>query len=383
MGFYPQDATVWMPGDRLLLSATREAAGSLWLSEIPRTPGRVNYPTRLTFGTNTDLDPAVSGDTPASLKLAFASIERRIDLWAAPIDANRGIVKGPMSRITEGRGTRSTQLTVSADGKRLSFFSDRTGKSEPWIYDLVTGKQVSVSTRGDLWQPHISPDGKSLAWGVAENNMTTRVLRASVGPDGQVGLPELLCDQCGPIVSWSLDGSKVVYSHANPNRAALLELDTGRKYDLLVKPDMDVWGGRFSPDGRWLTMNVTPEVGQSQIYVARFDPERRAPVPPSEWIPITDGQAWDDKSRWSPDGNSMYFVSERDGFRCIWRQPLASATKRPVGSPVNVIHFHEARLSLRNVEMGPLAIQVTRDKLIVSLGERTGNIWLLRQPRND
>jgi serine/threonine protein kinase/Tol biopolymer transport system component len=383
MSFFPDDPAAWMSGDRVLLSATREAAGSLWMFDLPRTPGKLKYPTRLTFGTTADLYPTVSGDTPASLKLAFASIEKRIDLWAAPIDANRGVVKGAMTRITEGRGTRSTQLTVSADGKRLSYFSDRDGKAVPWIYDLATGKQVSVSAPGLLWQPHISPDGKSLAWGVFENGMTTRTLRASVSPEGQVGLPELLCDQCGPVVSWSLDGSKVVYSHANPNRAALFELDTGRKYDLLVKPDMDVWGGRFSPDGRWLTMNVTPAVGQSQIYVARFDPERRQPVPPSEWIPITDGQAWDDKSRWSPDGNSMYMVSERDGFRCIWRQPLDPATKRPVGSAVNVMHFHQARLSLRNVDMGPLAIQVTRDKLIFSLGEQTGNIWMLRQPRND
>ena len=36
---------------------------------------------------------------------------------------------------------------------------------------------------------------------------------------------------------------------------------------------------------------------------------------------------------WSPDGNLLYFLSERDGFRCIWGQKLDPASKRPLGAP--------------------------------------------------
>jgi hypothetical protein len=126
---------------------------------------------------------------------------------------------------------------------------------------------------------------------------------------------------------------------------------------------------------------VTPTPAQSQIYIAPFDPERRAPIPFSEWIAITNGSAWDDKPRWAPDGNSLYFISERDGFRCFWRQPLDPVTRRPAGPAVAVVHFHQARLSLRNVELGPLAYQVGPDKLVFSLGEITGNIWMLNQAR--
>jgi WD40 repeat protein len=222
-----------------------------------------------------------------------------------------------------------------------------------------------------------------VALGVVEGTFVRRALRATIAPDGQIGIAEVLCEDCGPIVSWSPDQRRVIYSHGTTTRAAVLELDTGKRYDVLIAPDADVWGGRFSPDGRWLTMNVTPSSPQSKIYVARFDPERRQPVPFSDWIQITDGKAWDDKSRWAPDGKSMYFVSDRDGFRCIWRQTLDTATMRPVGDPFAVMHFHQSRLSLRNVDMGPLAIQVTPDKLIFTLGERTGNIWLLRRQRTE
>jgi Tol biopolymer transport system component len=382
--FVPQDPGAWLPGNHLLLSAVRESAASLWLLDLPRPGRKLPYPTRLTFGTNTDQDPTFSGDSPAGFQVAFASIEKRTDIWELPVDANRGVVKGPLKRLTEGRGSESTQLTATADGKRIAFLSDRGGPNQPWIRDMTTGRQVSVSGgAGMFWQPHISPDGKSLAWGVFENGAVTRTRRARVEPDGQIGLAEPLCDQCGPISSWSPDGRRVVYSHGNPNRAAVFEIDTGRKYDVLVAPKMDVWGGRFSPDGKWLTMNVTPPDRPSRLYVARFDPERREPVPFDDWIPLTGGEAWDDKSRWSPDANSMYFVSERDGYRCIWRQPLDPQSKRPAGPPAAVMHFHEARLSLRNVGMGPLAMVVAGDRLIFSLGERTGNIWLLKRPRTE
>jgi Tol biopolymer transport system component len=70
---------------------------------------------------------------------------------------------------------------------------------------------------------------------------------------------------------------------------------------------------------------VTP--GRSRIFVVPF--RGAGPVPEADWTAITDGR-WDDKPTWSPDGNLLYMVSERDGFRCIWAQRLHPATKRPL-----------------------------------------------------
>jgi eukaryotic-like serine/threonine-protein kinase len=94
-----------------------------------------------------------------------------------------------------------------------------------------------------------------------------------------------------------------------------------------------------------------------------------------DWIPVTDGENLDDKPRWSPDGNLLYFTSERDGFRCIWAQRLDAVSKRPVSAPFGVYHFHTSRRSLMNVGLGPLEISVARNALVFNLGEITGNIW--------
>jgi hypothetical protein len=93
--------------------------------------------------------------------------------------------------------------------------------------------------------------------------------------------------------------------------------------------------GRFSPDGRWLSFHIVPGPEARRVYVVPF----KGAVLHDEkaWIPITDGEGMERYADWSPDGNVLYFLSERDGFRCIRGQRLDPATKHPVGPPFDVI----------------------------------------------
>ncbi len=101
------------------------------------------------------------------------------------------------------------------------------------------------------------------------------------------------------------------------------------------------------------------------------------PIETSEWIPITGGELSDDKPRWSPDGNLMYFTSNRDGFMCLWAQRLDPHSKHAIGPAFNVHHFHTSRRSLANVGLGPLETSVARNAIVFNLGEVTGNVWRL------
>jgi Tol biopolymer transport system component len=56
--------------------------------------------------------------------------------------------------------------------------------------------------------------------------------------------------------------------------------------------------------------------------------------------PLTSGEYRDDKPQLSPDGNTMYFTSNRDGFICVWALRLDPKTKRPLGAPFAIQHFH-------------------------------------------
>jgi eukaryotic-like serine/threonine-protein kinase len=121
-------------------------------------------------------------------------------------------------------------------------------------------------------------------------------------------------------------------------------------------------------------------LSQLQVLAAPFDPE--TPPKESDWVEVVSDQYWNDKPRWSPDGNRIYFVSDRDGFACLWTQPVESETKRPVGPPLPLYHIHSVRRSILNVGYGLMDIGVAPDKVVFNLGEMTGNIWMAQLPSN-
>ena len=157
----------------------------------------------------------------------------------------------------------------------------------------------------------------------------------------------------------------------------LLDISTRRKTKLLESTSFFLFQPGFSADSRWITFQATkPPFSQSAVFIVPY----RAGVVPAErdWIRLGHDSAWDDKPRWSPDGNLLYFTSDRDGFVCLWAQRLEPATKRPKGVPVPIYHFHDARRSMLNVGYGGLDLSVASDKIAFNLGELSGNIWMTK-----
>jgi len=85
-----------------------------------------------------------------------------------------------------------------------------------------------------------------------------------------------------------------------------------------------------------------------------------------------------DWAAWSPNGNVIYFLSERDGFRCIWAQRLDGATKHPTGTPIPIQHFHTASRSMIPFTTNWLGLSATRAMLVFNVGDLAGNIWIAR-----
>ena len=92
----------------------------------------------------------------------------------------------------------------------------------------------------------------------------------------------------------------------------------------------------------------------------------------SEWIRVTTNQT-DSRHWWSPDGNVVYMLSYRDNFRCIWAQRLDPKTKKPIGPPVDILHFHGRQRQTPNSGFG---YAMTADRLYLPIAETKSNIWL-------
>lgn len=81
-------------------------------------------------------------------------------------------------------------------------------------------------------------------------------------------------------------------------------------------------------------------------------------------------------TRVTSDAGDDHF-SLRDGAFCAWLQPLDPDTRRPVGMPRAVEHFHQPRL--RAVAAAKVTNHVAAGYLYVTLAASAANIWMLQR----
>jgi hypothetical protein len=159
----------------------------------------------------------------------------------------------------------------------------------------------------------------------------------------------------------------------------VFDTKSGEETLLASRPKTQLLSPCFSPDGRWVAIHLRNSELTRQMFVFPFHPGRATPE--SEWIPITAGKQLDRDPKWSPDGNLLYFLADRDGSRGIYAQRLDVVTRHPVGEPFEVKLFRSTRRSMMYFgNSGQSAPSIARDRMVFALGEMTGNIWLMKAP---
>jgi hypothetical protein len=155
-----------------------------------------------------------------------------------------------------------------------------------------------------------------------------------------------------------------------------LDVASGEKVELL-KSEHNLTNGRLSPDGAWILFKeLSGPPDGPRLWIA---PNRgSAPVLRQEWILVSEGAGIEVQGCWAPDANLVYIVLERDAFRCIWAQRLDPSTKRPQGAPFPVRHFHAALSMMPMADVSEIGLNATHDRLVFSLVESIGNIWLAK-----
>ena len=366
-------AADWI-GDDVFFSGASDESTNLWRIVVPQQTGKAGGSAqKLTAGTAIEAKPTV---IPGG-RVAFASLTNTLNIWSLPIAADTGKVGGGPQQVTSSAFDGRT--SVSADGKTLVFVSTRLGNPDVWTKDLESGKETALTaTPGREEEPEITADGTRIFYVVIEGMRGNVYQIAATG-----GPPERICDDCGRPWDWSPDGRQILYLIVEGRKQALpalglFDVATRKHTDYLEHPVYGVARVRFSPDGRWISFVAINPAG-THLVVVPF----RSSAPPraTEWVSITEHRPFvHDKPRWSPDGNLLYYISEVDGFPCIWAQRLDSETKRPVGPPLEISHWHSARRTLRAVPLSQ-ELSLTADKLFFNVRETTGNIWIAEWKR--
>ena len=187
---------------------------------------------------------------------------------------------------------------------------------------------------------------------------------------GQDTTGRKVCDSC---VIWGFyPDPNFVLIQEKGGQLLRLNIATGEKSLLLESGAGFIREPALSPDGLWISFVHGKQDGRTAIYVA---PPIKSPSPKSDWILLFEEDHYLGSPAWSPDGSRLYYVSERDGFCCVWTQKLNPQTKQPEGDTEGVYHAHQARFTL-NLPRGNSTVAVAADKLVIWMSENTGNIYM-------
>jgi tricorn protease len=207
--------------------------------------------------------------SPKGERAVFAA---RGDVFTAPIE------KGPTRNLTNSSGAHDKWASWSPDGSQVAFISDKSGEEELWtIAQDGSGKPEQLTSGGKAmrYAPVWSADGKRIAFG----------------------------DKDGKIFVYSFEDKKLT--------------------EIIDAPRDQVRDYTWSPRGHHLAFSMIGANNFSSIYIwSEKDHQVRK---------ITDELFNAENPAWDPDGNYLYYLSDREYAPQISTVEFNYATSRTTG----------------------------------------------------
>ncbi len=295
-----------------------------------------------------------SGDVDAAIKKVLKTTSKSLskDWHTALYDEYGPVQKATHTARTYGRllitgkepgGDINVTPSLSPDGRRLLFFSERDLFSiDLYLADAGTGKVLHRVVKTAL-DPHFSslefidsagawaPDGHRIVFAAVRQAHPELVL---FDLDRMAIQREIPFPALDSIINpaWSPDGGAIAFSGTVGGLSDLFVYDLGRK--ALKRLTHDAFTDlqpAWSPDGRHLAFvtdrysTTLDDLATGNYRLALAD----ASTGVIESLPsFEDGKNTD--PQWSPDGQSIYFLSDRSGITNLYRYDLATRERSQV-----------------------------------------------------
>ncbi|HXG68895.1 MAG TPA: peptidase S41, partial [Blastocatellia bacterium] len=177
----------------------------------------------------------------------------RGDIFTAPIE------HGPTRNLTRSSGAHDKWPRWSPDGSRIAFISDKSGEEEVYV----------VAQDGSTPPEQLTNGGKAMRYA-----------------------PE-----------WSPDGSRLAFSDKD-GKVYVLTLADKKLTEIADSPRGQVRDYRWSPRGNHLAFSMTDANGFASIYIwSAADSQLRR---------VTDEMFNEFNPAWDPQGNYLYYLSDRE-----------------------------------------------------------------------
>jgi Tol biopolymer transport system component len=293
------------------------------------------------------------------------------NLWAMNVDPASGTVTGEPRSITGGLFDRTAPYP-SRDGTRIAYKASSGRTQEIRVLEAATGQEIRIGETSEATPPVISDDGGQVAYAVREKDSLSIYAVPVTG-----GVARRICTGCGRPIEWFGRGTRILYDRGAKNsEIAVLDVAAGKSTVILRSQANRIYTPRLSPDRRWLCFTVVKGTREFKTYLVRFSENDQ--IPEGEWKPLTGGATLDERQPfWSPDSRFLYFLSERDGFRCVWAVRFDPVSSKAVGEPFPAHHLHQYRRSLGDFgDVADIGLSLAGKTMLLAVREIQANIWL-------
>jgi tricorn protease len=243
-----------------------------------------------------------------------------------------------LNQSARGEGVPSfAQPAISPDGKEIAFISG----GSIWTVPLEGGDaHLLVTQATDVLRPLYSPDGKRLAFvSNVTGNGDIYVVQLETGI-----LKRLTFDDANDrLDAWSVDGKTLFYSttghNVGPGASDIFQVSVEGSTPMPVVAEkyQNIFYAAPSPDGHTVAFCANG-MAASQWWRHGHSHDDECEI----WS--TDGHlhftrltGYGAKNMWpaySPDGSTLYFMSDRDGAENIWALKTPAPTTAPAALPI-------------------------------------------------
>jgi hypothetical protein len=242
---------------------------------------------------------------------------------------------GNLTPVSDERHAYQRARANSMDGRRfVATITNGQGIDELWAgeFDRPGLRRILAIPDADLFTPLLSKDGRTVVFGRRGHGTEDGIYVK--GLDDASPARRIASQPVDDIQTtlWSFvpDGSGVVAGRAGADQKSDLYFvpmpampDALSDFKPIVVGPGDEFGGRVSPDGRWIAY-ASDESGRPEVYIAPF----RGSAPVTDALRVTKSSGAN--PYWSADGRTIRYV---DPSGRVMSLPVATTPALSVGTP--------------------------------------------------
>jgi serine/threonine protein kinase len=337
---------------------------SLWTIGLdPQTWTSIGAPRQLLKENARDLSPSIANNGA----IAFTRISGALHVWRVDRASHPGKVS--LSKVTEDAQIDSSPF-VAEGGRWLVFTRGRGSQRSIWIRDNIEASESLLINPGvPTLSPIVDKTGQLLAFEQTDPPSEATSISTKVG-EGPV---RRLCRGCGAPTGWFDTDRAFFYREGMPSVIKMADPRTGKSWVVLQEDGAELSDSSWSPANEMMLF-VETKGDRKQMFAVHL-PRSTGKVE-GKWIPIPDAGVSLEHPRWSGDGHTIFYFSNKDDSFCIYGQAFSPERGEAAGTSFAVAHFHNQRASIDNVFPRARNLSVDGDSIYFNLGEQRSTIWL-------